>query len=69
MSRQFVSPDIRGRVSSAKTPIWVSPFPLKTAILIWGACNFKKSSYINNSDTLIMRYRFINSLIKGENYD
>ena len=26
MSRQFVSPDIRGRVSSAKTPIWVMPF-------------------------------------------
>ncbi len=26
MSRQFVSPDIRGRVSSAKTPFWVLPF-------------------------------------------
>ena len=42
MSRQFVSPDIRGRVSSAKTPIWVSPFPLKTALFLIEVKNYYK---------------------------
>ena len=54
MSRQFVSPDIRGRVSSAKTPIWVMPFfpRQKNGTFNIRTCNFKKSSYINTCDTL-----------------
>ena len=50
MSRQFVSPDIRGRVSSAKTPIWVLPFHPRQKNGTFLQMYYL--TYINNCDTL-----------------
>jgi hypothetical protein len=48
MSRQFVSPDIRGRVSSAKTPFWVMPFSRDKKTALTGPLVFEVMRAINS---------------------